>query len=245
MILPIQKKTVPLQIENAMQKVVNAMDKNSFGTLLDSPSHLNSDQWDELRQLRDQFPHCAPLQVMMLAADKRCGVPLWERLSLPRVLLYMNDAARLYEQLDQVRLDNPPHPVPDPTSQVDLQRAYIGPSTEVRADESFDVLQEINSFQEVSFKTAPKSVILANFLENDDAMHLSERTFEDVPVQELAKNSISLDSMLESETLAVVLEKQGKIREAIAMYEKLIRNNPEKNSTFAIRISALKAQLTD
>jgi tetratricopeptide (TPR) repeat protein len=45
--------------------------------------------------------------------------------------------------------------------------------------------------------------------------------------------------MLETETLAVVFEKQGKFDRAIAIYEKLISRNPEKSSTFAARIEEL------
>jgi hypothetical protein len=112
-------------------------------------------------------------------------------------------------------------------------------------DAPFDVLQAINSYQEVSFKTAPKSVILTNFLEKDGGIKLSEEDFEEVPVQELAKKSILANESLESETLALVLEKQGKLAQALAMYEKLMINNPEKSSTFAVRIAALKERLNN
>ena len=69
--------------------------------------------------------------------------------------------------------------------------------------------------------------------------------YDEVSVQDLAKNSIRPSDLLESETLALVLERQGKLAQAVSMYEKLIVNNPEKSSTFAVRIASLKALMNE
>jgi hypothetical protein len=104
-------------------------------------------------------------------------------------------------------------------------------------------LHEINAYQDVTFKTAPKSVILSNFLEKDGGITLDSDAYDAVSVQELAQNSIRPSDSVESETLAVILEKQGKLQQALAMYEKLMVNNPEKSSTFAVRIAELQSKL--
>ena len=109
--------------------------------------------------------------------------------------------------------------------------------------DSFDVMKEINSYQEVSFKTAPKSVILSKFLESGNYKPEELGQAEAVSVEELGKKSISADDSLDTETLALVLEKQQKYDKAISVYEKLIAKYPEKSSTFAIRISELKMKL--
>lgn len=226
------------------------MDKNCFCKLMEHPEALTPDEWDELRKERDSYPFCAPLQVLSLLADKLGGAPLWERQGLPRVALYMNEADRLYEQLEAIS-----SPTFKPAPEAELRRSYSEakaqpeppadeePATSTAEADDFDVLQEINAYQEVSFKTAPKDVILTNFLEKDGGIDLSDNDFETVPVQELAKKSVSSENSLESETLALILEKQGKIAQAIDMYAKLIVKNPEKSSIFAVRISALKTQL--
>lgn len=212
------------------------MDKNCFGKLLDQPASLTASEWDELRRERDNFPFCAPLQILSLLAERAGGAPLWEKLSLPRVSLYVQDVNLLYRQLDELsRPAKVAVPAAEPPVSVQAEPAS--------ADEDFDILQEINSYKEVSFKTAPKSVILSNFLEKDAGITLPDTTETDIPVQELAKNSVSSESVLESETLAVILEKQGKIAQSLAMYEKLLVNNPEKSSIFAVRIAELKARL--
>ena len=107
-------------------------------------------------------------------------------------------------------------------------------------DPNFDILTEINTFQEVSFKTAPKSVILSNFLqvapsegENIETSTAQKTGFDD-------KKSLRADVSLGTETLAVILEKQGRYDKALAIYENLLAHNPEKSSIFAPRIENLK-----
>ena len=226
------------------------MDKNVFGRLLDHPGRLTPEEWDELRRERDRYPFSAPLQVLSLLADKANGAALWEQQALPRVVLYMQDVDRLYEQMAEpvdiatsVAKPEPQlHPVTEKMAESPVQPPQNDEGVE---DGPFDVLQAINSYQEVSFKTAPKSVILSNFLEKDGGIELSEGGFDEVSIQELGKKSLAADGLLETETLAIVLEKQGKYAQALAMYEKLMLNNPEKSSTFAVRIAALKTLLSE
>ena len=219
---------------------------------MDHPGVVTPEEWEELRVERDKYPLSAPLQVLSLLADKANGAALWEKQALPRVALYMQQPDRLYEQLNDIshlrptaRPEvQPQTPAATPTAPAARPTPSPTPSAPADNDSSFDVLQAINSYQEVSFKTAPKSVILSNFLEKDGGIELSESYYSAVPIQELAKKSISPNEALQTETLALVLEKQGKYAQALAMYEKLILNNPEKSSTFAVRIDALKTLLT-
>lgn len=251
------KKICTFAGANCAVKYVCIMDKNTFSKLMDHPGVVSPEQWEELRQERDRYPFSAPLQVLSLLADKTNGVALWEKQSLPRVSLYFRDIQRLNEQLEAVSRPSvrpavqvPAEPIAPPAAAIAQPTApppaQPAPAPTPKVDEGpFDILQAINSYQEVSFKTAPKSVILTNFLEKDGGIKLSDDGFEDVPVQELAKKSIRANDSLESETLALVLEKQGKLAQALAMYEKLMVNNPEKSSTFAVRISALKERLNE
>ena len=218
------------------------MDKNSFAQMMNRPGRLSPEEWDELHRERDRYPFSAPLQVLSLLADKAGGAPLWERQALPYVSLYVSDVEWLYAQLEA--LDRPAvvPPVAQPTAQAEALPARQAVE-EHQLPPGFDILQEINAYQDVSFKTAPKSVILSNFLEKDGGITLDSDAYDAVSVQELAQNSIRPSDSVESETLAVILEKQGKLQQALAMYEKLMVNNPEKSSTFAVRIAELQSKL--
>ena len=106
--------------------------------------------------------------------------------------------------------------------------------------QNFDILNEINTFQEISFKTAPKSVILSNFLQIATSEGEETPAGEAKPAETKDKKSLTADASLGTETLAVILEKQGKWDKALAIYENLLARNPEKSSIFAPRIANLK-----
>ena len=218
------------------------MEREVFGRIMDNPQAMGTEELEALHRERDAYPYCTPLQVLSLMADKMGGTPLWEAQTLPRVSLYMMDVNRLHTLLE--------HPdsgstVPRPATH--QTRPSTGGSatpaaTEPKKEEPYDILKEINSYQEVSFKTAPKSVILSNFLKKDGGIRLDGETFEEIPVQELAKKSIQQNEPLETETMAFILEEQGKIEQAIGIYKKLISKNPEKSSIFAARIAEAESR---
>ena len=225
------------------------MDKDSFAHVLEHPGTLTPDEWESLRFEKERYPFSAPLQVMSLMADKANGAPLWEKQTLPLVSLYVQDAGRLYEQVMNGTVQSGEPDVPPVTTAsvppVETPRFKPASETVETNPDDYDILKEINEYQEVSFKTAPKSVILSNFLEKDGGIVPDFNSYNDVSVQELAKKSILPSGVLETETLAVILEKQGKLPQALAVYEKLMLNNPEKSSTFAVRIAEIKARINE
>ena len=114
------------------------------------------------------------------------------------------------------------------------------PAPQNVVDTNFDILSEINTFQEVSFKTAPKSVILSNFLQVDPSEERKTNPKAPAGSDVNDKKSLTPDVSLGTETLAVILEKQGRYDKALAIYKNLLAHNPEKSSIFAPRIEHLK-----
>lgn len=219
------------------------MQKAEFTRLIQSPTNLSLRDKMDIQSERMRFPYCAPLQILDLVGDKVCGIAQWEMKTLPITSLYIRNRSKLNDLLLNARLvDDTPAPAPQVAAvgQEPAQQAPVASAPAEQPMEDVDILQEINAYQEISFKTAPKSVILSKFLDIDvgEPQQLDET--EQLPVEVLAKKSIANDGVLETETLALVFEKQGKYDKAVEVYKKLIVKYPEKSSTFATRIIELE-----
>ena len=194
------------------------MDKKEFIDRLSRPESFSSQDRGWLRAKLARYPFSSVVATMALLADHAHGFDTEaERL---RVALAMCNPQGLGQLLANAKQPAPEQP-------------------------TFDVLGEINSFQEISFKTAPKSVILSNFLDIATAEGQEIGDEEPLPAEVKDKKSLTADASLGTETLAVILEKQGKYDRALAIYENLMSRNPEKSSIFAPRIERLQSLMNN
>ena len=202
----------------AGRKVKRAdMDKKQFVKIVGAPGRFTAQDRGWLHAVQAKYPYSSVVNVLTLLADKAFRFDTHEQLRV--AALSMCDSNALDAMLDR--------------------------TTSVTEEPSFDVLNELNTFQEVSFKTAPKSVILSNFLQMGPS---PEPENEPVPEPQPSaddKKSIRADASLGTETLAVILEKQGKYDRALAIYKNLLAQNPEKSSTFAPRIARLETLINN
>ncbi|MBP3763408.1 MAG: hypothetical protein J6I49_05980 [Bacteroidales bacterium] len=195
------------------------MDKKEFVDKVSKPTGFTSQDRGWLKAKSSMYPYSSVVSTLALLADHAYG--------------YDTPASRRAVAL---ALCNP-----------DTMDALLASASKKEAapsaDAGVDILNEINTFQEISFKTAPKSVILSQFLQSDPSEEplpahddRSAHEFND-------KKSLAPDVSLGTETLAVILEKQGKIDKALAIYKNLLAHNPEKSSIFAPRIERLETLL--
>lgn len=188
------------------------MDRNTFGRIVGNPTEFTKELKQEILTEKLKYPYCSILQLLDLLGDKACDNLGWDTVGRQRTKLYLTKECRL----DQMLMDS-----------------------HMKVESEVDILMEINSYQDISFKTAPKSVILSKFLENEVCEGLAGADAPTLPVEEIAKKSISKEDTVETETLAVIYKNQGKYDKAIAIYQKLIAKYPEKSSIFASRISEI------
>ena len=197
------------------------MDKKQFIDMTSAPSRFTSQDRGWLKAMLAKYPYSSVVATLALMADHAFG----------------------YDTPDSRRAVSLSVCNPDVLDSLLAKAVSATSSAPLNDDPSFDILTEINTFQEVSFKTAPKSVILSNFLKVDPSEE--EKTEAQSPrngdIND--KKSLKPDVSLGTETLAVILEKQGRYDKAVAIYENLLAQNPEKSSIFAPRIERLKSLL--
>ena len=191
------------------------MDKKQFVEMVGNPTKFSSQDRGWLRAVQARYPHSAVIDVLALLADHAYGFDTPEQ-----------RRAAMLAMCDSTKLD-----------------AMLGRAVNATENASYDIFNEINTFQEVSFKTAPKSVILSNFLQASPAEDVKKVQSEPQPVVKENKNSGVAEEFLGTETLAVILENQGRLEQALAIYRNLLARNPEKSSNFASQIERLETLL--
>lgn len=196
------------------------MDKKQFIDTVTAPTRFTSQDRGWLKAQLAKYPYSSVVATLALLADHAYGFDTPEERRA--VALSMCDPAVLDSLLDGAATS-----------------AASSAATPVANDPSFDILSEINTFQEVSFKTAPKSVILSNFLKVDPSEEGNEASGNASTHDITDKKSLTPDISLGTETLAVILEQQGRYDKALAIYKNLLAQNPEKSSIFAPRIQRL------
>ncbi len=106
--------------------------------------------------------------------------------------------------------------------------------------ETSEQLIEVIPAEEIK---AIQDSIIDQFILNQPTLSKPKRSSdEDEPVEDLASVEFTLPV---SETIAILLTKQGKYLQAIELYEKLSLIKPEKRLYFASRISELQNLLTE
>lgn len=219
------------------------MTKEGFLNYIRKPNEFSLQDKLDIQGEKTAYPYCSLLQVLDLLSDKASNIYNWEPRFLPKVSTYAPNRQILKKLLDQVAETKiVSQQQLDMKAQIEKQKNLEDGGN---AKENVDVFDEINSYQEVSFRTAPKKVIVEQFLDVQTPVPTTSAEEELPSLEELEKKSLSMQHAVVSETLAGLLEKQKNYKGAIEAYEQLSLKYPEKSGTFADQIQRLKNLITE
>lgn len=218
------------------------MEKDLFFKCIHNPNDYTLRDKLDIQAEKSKYPYCSILQVLDLMSDKAVNIYNWKERFYRKVAIHLLDNDLLDDLLTDVH-ETKILTAEDSQLKQQIEKLKNKELGECAA-EDFDVIEAINSYQDVlSFKTAPKSVIIEKFLESEGDKKAKNDSKEGENIDDLGKKSISEKDELVTETLAVVMVKQGKLDKAIEIYEKLMLKYPEKKSIFANQIDTLKSRL--
>ena len=212
------------------------MDIKSFNTLVDNPLELSFQDKVLVQEECLKTPYCAILRLLDTLCSKACNIATDKMSNMHTTLMYLPIENTLSALMGRVKLKTP---MAQTVETAPVRKA----EPEKKADEAGDILKEINDYQEISFKTAPKSVILDKFLEAASYRETGSAPIDPVAISESGKKSLQPNSALNTETMALILEQQGKLDKALEVYMNLSIQNPEKSATFAARIEEIKKKI--
>jgi tetratricopeptide (TPR) repeat protein len=218
------------------------MEKDIFCRHIQNPKRYTLSNKLDIQSEKTKYPYCSILQILDLMSDKAVSIYNWRERFFDRVAIRSLDNDLLESLLADVQ-ETKIVTEEDKRLKKQIEKVKKKEYGEV-SDEEFDVIEAINSYQDVlSFKTAPKSVIIEKFLESEGNKNQKNQSNEALSIDELSKKSISEKDEVVTETLALIFEKQGKIDKAVETYTKLMVKYPEKKSIFANRIEELNNKL--
>ncbi len=199
------------------------MDKKQFVEMVSNPGQFTPQDRGWLKAMLSRHPYSSVVGTLSLLADHAYGFDSdEERRAVALSLCNPSILGEMFAAATPIAPQAPAAP------------------EKKTAEPTYDILNEINTYQEVSFKTAPKSVILSKFLQETPSRGVENSTERVQSHNFNDKKSLAPDLFSGTETLAVILEKQGRYDRALAIYKNLLANNPEKSSIFAPRIKKLE-----
>jgi len=132
------------------------------------------------------------------------------------------------------------------TTQTKKKKATVKKAA--KTDETHTIIEEIKLKEKKNIKDAhlkEQITLITNFIEKEPSLNkkiVEQNVDAKSAIEDLSETSTHLSDDVVSETLAKLMEKQGRNEKAIDIYKKLIWKFPQKKAYFADRIKELKTE---
>lgn len=211
---------------------------------LQSPQQLTADQVAELQALVMRYPYfqAAHALVAKAAYDKDTSTAGH---AIQRAAMYATDRNHLRALLE----DTPPFSVPPSPAMPRTSAQSTTAVTQAPKEEHFingyvDKLHQQQARQITKEKVLAQLDLIQAFVDSDISF---KPQFTQAPPSaesqvDLTKDTVQLHDDLLTENLAKILFRQGKVQQAIEIYDKLRLKYPEKSTYFASLSQELNTQ---
>lgn len=222
------------------------MDDKSFLNGLRYPGNLNESNLQELRRLRKQYPFCASVHLLLLKTLNNTNNNEYDN-ELKAASPFIHDRMHAYQWVQTphkaVQGENKAVEKKHRKGMTDMEKEmhYQASLRQSEKDQDFLEPQTATRHSEAGNENQ-KAQLIERFVQQQPTIKAQkDKSYEEE--EQWAERSIEDNLDMVSDTLATVYEKQGKIKKAIQVYEKLNLRFPEKGDYFANRIKALKTKL--
>lgn len=217
--------------------------------LLQHPEQITYKEYEKLEDIAGTYPFFTVLNALLAKAAKHLNTPDQEH-KLHTASLQSLDRTHLKKMMDfqlapfkEQGLLEEQEEQDEPESMEELAEKD---NTVVNASEEddnnlllTDALTEAEDEMPLSEKQKAQQEIIDSFISSNVGIIKADADSNEYSTADLSKESGQLSDKVISENFAKVLAQQGKIKQAIQMYEKLSLKYPEKSSYFASLIKKL------
>jgi hypothetical protein len=210
------------------------VDKHTFNSLVKNPDSIDLDVIPNLEATTKAFPYCQITYSLLAKASTIQNTDLLQA-AKPKAAAYALNRIALQDLLE----NNEAHSILS-ISEDNAEMAAPSGSTDplLASKASMDISTDMTEKQKHQQK------IIEGFIKKNPRIPTLKINAEhEIPSLDLTgRVAQQTEAAIETEAFALILQRQGKINQAIDIYQKLILKKPEKKNYFAKKLSELNSR---
>lgn len=209
------------------------VDKNTFNSLVKNPDSIEREVIPQLEAMTKAFPYCQITYSLLAKASSMQNSDILQS-AKPKAAAYALHRVALQDLLE----NNYTHSAISVTETTGMLNTISTTDADLTAQSSVDVLSDKTEEQKRQQK------IIEGFIKKNPRIPtLKINATHEIPAIDLTGRVAQPgEGVIETEAFAIILQRQGKIDQAIDIYQKLILKKPEKKNYFAKKLSELNSR---